>query len=153
MSGRVVAIAVDASDNAKHAVEYYLEEIHRPTDQVVLVHIPEMPDLPAFSFSAGISFPAEQWTAALQTVNQKIKQIEDAYYALLTPKKVQYRLKSEQCKSPGQGIIQTAEAEKASLIIMGTRGLDRLRRTLLGSVSDYVVRHSKVPVLVCPLNS
>ena len=144
-------IAVDASENAKHAVDYYLSDIYRPNDQVVLVHIPEMPELPAFSFKAGISIPAEEWTKALQEVNQKVKQLEDTYYALFTPKKIQYKLRSEQFKSPGQGIIQTSEVENGQLIIMGTRGLDRLRRTLLGSVSDYVVRHSKVPVLVCPL--
>lgn len=53
-------------------------------------------------------------------------------------------------KAPGQGIIQVAEEEGANMIVMGTRGLDMIRRTLLGSVSDYVVRHSRVPVLVCP---
>ena len=61
-----------------------------------------------------------------------------------------YKLKGEMNKTPGQGIIQVAEDEKADMIVMGTRGLDVLRRTLLGSVSDYVVRHSRVPVLVCP---
>jgi len=29
-------------------------------------------------------------------------------------------------------------------------GLDAIRRTFLGSVSDYVIHHSKVPVLICP---
>jgi len=153
MSNRVVLIAVDASDNARFAVNYYLEEIRRPTDQLVLCHIPEMPDLPAFSFKAGFAFPAEEWTKTLQDINLKIKQLEDTYQNLLTPKKVQFRMCSEQNKSPGQGIIQTSEVEKANIVIIGTRGLDRLRRTLLGSVSDYVVRHSKVPVLVCPLAS
>ena len=57
---------------------------------------------------------------------------------------------TESQKSPGEGIISVAEAENADLIVMGTRGLDVVRRTLLGSVSDYVVRHAHVPVLICP---
>ena len=54
------------------------------------------------------------------------------------------------CKNAGQGIINVAEAEKAQLIVVGTRGLDAIRRTFLGSVSDYVIHHSKIPVLICP---
>ena len=49
---------------------------------------------------------------------------------------------------PGHSIVAAAEAEGADLIIVGTRGLDRAGRFLLGSVSDYVVYHSSVPVLV-----
>lgn len=49
---------------------------------------------------------------------------------------------------PGQGIVAAAEAEGADLIVVGTRGLDRAGRFLLGSVSDYVVYHSGCPVLV-----
>lgn len=63
---------------------------------------------------------------------------------------VSYRTHLEHHKSPGEGIVAVAEHEKANLIVMGTRGLDVIRRTLLGSVSDYVLRHSRIPVLVCP---
>lgn len=49
---------------------------------------------------------------------------------------------------PGAGIVAAAEAEAADLIVVGTRGLDRAGRFLLGSVSDYVVYHSDCPVLV-----
>ena len=49
--------------------------------------------------------------------------------------------------------MEIAENEHANLVVMGTRGLDVIRRTLIGSVSDYVVRHSKVPVLICPITS
>jgi nucleotide-binding universal stress UspA family protein len=45
-------------------------------------------------------------------------------------------------------IVAAAEAEHADLVIVGTRGLDRADRFLLGSVSDYVVYHSPCPVLV-----
>ncbi len=64
-----------------------------------------------------------------------------------------YKTKFESHKNPGAGIVEIAENEHANLVVMGTRGLDVIRRTLIGSVSDYVVRHSKVPVLICPITS
>jgi nucleotide-binding universal stress UspA family protein len=49
---------------------------------------------------------------------------------------------------PGQSIVAAAEAEEADLVVVGTRALDREGRFRLGSVSDYVVYHSRCPVLV-----
>ena len=45
-------------------------------------------------------------------------------------------------------IIEVAEEIGAGLIVMGSRGYGRLRRTLLGSVSDAVVRHAHCPVTI-----
>ena len=36
----------------------------------------------------------------------------------------------------------------ASLVVTGSRGLGVIRRTVLGSVSDYVLHHVKVPVVI-----
>ena len=47
-----------------------------------------------------------------------------------------------------QQIVQVAEDIEAELIIMGSRGLGGVRRALLGSVSDSVIRHAPCPVLV-----
>jgi nucleotide-binding universal stress UspA family protein len=41
-----------------------------------------------------------------------------------------------------------AEELGADLIVMGSRGLGGVRRALMGSVSDSVVRHAHCPVLV-----
>ena len=49
---------------------------------------------------------------------------------------------------PGQSIVAAAEAERADLVVVGTRALDRVGRFLLGSVSDYVVNRSRCPVLI-----
>ena len=42
-----------------------------------------------------------------------------------------------------------AEEENALFIICGSRGHGNIRRTLLGSISDYILHHSNVPVFVC----
>lgn len=51
--------------------------------------------------------------------------------------------------SPGEVICQVAKDENAALIVTGTRGMGKIRRTFLGSVSDYILHHAHVPVLVC----
>jgi nucleotide-binding universal stress UspA family protein len=35
-------------------------------------------------------------------------------------------------------------------VVIGRRGLGGIRRALLGSISDYVVHHAGVPVIVVP---
>ena len=47
-----------------------------------------------------------------------------------------------------QQIVQCAEDIGAGLIVIGSRGLGGVRRALMGSVSDSVVRHAHCPVLV-----
>jgi nucleotide-binding universal stress UspA family protein len=49
---------------------------------------------------------------------------------------------------PGDSISAAAEAEKADIVVVGTRGRSGAERLLLGSVSDHVVRHAECPVLV-----
>ncbi|CAN5697023.1 universal stress protein [soil metagenome] len=49
---------------------------------------------------------------------------------------------------PGRSIVAAAHAEGADMLVVGTRGLDRAGRLLLGSVSEHVVYHAHCPVLV-----
>ncbi len=50
-------------------------------------------------------------------------------------------------------IIDVAENENCSLIVMGRRGLHRLERMLMGSVTAKVIVHAATDVLVIPRNS
>jgi nucleotide-binding universal stress UspA family protein len=47
-----------------------------------------------------------------------------------------------------QEIVSLAEDSGIGVIVMGSRGRGGLSRTLMGSVSDSVVRHAHCPVLV-----
>ena len=49
---------------------------------------------------------------------------------------------------PDEQIVDLAEEIGAGLIVMGSRGLGGIRRLLMGSVSDSVVRHAHCPVLI-----
>jgi nucleotide-binding universal stress UspA family protein len=53
--------------------------------------------------------------------------------------------------APRTTIVDSAMELRADLIVMGTQGRTGLDRVLLGSVAEYVVRHSDVPVLTVRL--
>ena len=52
-------------------------------------------------------------------------------------------------RNPGHFLCETATKENVGLLVLGTRGLGTIRRTIMGSVSDYVVHHAHCPVTVC----
>jgi nucleotide-binding universal stress UspA family protein len=45
-------------------------------------------------------------------------------------------------------IVELAQRIDAGLVVMGSRGQGRLRRALVGSVSESVVRHAHCPVTI-----
>jgi nucleotide-binding universal stress UspA family protein len=48
---------------------------------------------------------------------------------------------------PVEEIVEAAKSQGAGMIIIGRRGAG-LTKALLGSVSDHVVKHASVPVVV-----
>jgi nucleotide-binding universal stress UspA family protein len=54
---------------------------------------------------------------------------------------------------PADEIIKYAENNSIDLIIMGTMGKSGLDRFLLGSVTDKVIRNSRIPVIAVPVKA
>lgn len=49
---------------------------------------------------------------------------------------------------PDEEIVELAEEIDAGMVVLGSRGLGGVRRALVGSVSDSVMRHAHCPVLI-----
>jgi len=147
---RNIILALDASDHCKWAFDWYLEHIHRPDDLLILLHCPETPKLPTLRFKSGFAPPVDEWKKILDDMNARTRKLEEDYEGTCIMKKLKYKVRGESHKHPGEGIIQISEEEHADMIIMGSRGLGHVKRALLGSVSDYVIRNSVVPVVIVP---
>ncbi|KAL5708925.1 hypothetical protein ACHQM5_019668 [Ranunculus cassubicifolius] len=49
---------------------------------------------------------------------------------------------------PKDMICQAAEQIQPDMVVVGSRGLSKLKRAFLGSVSDYCAHHVKCPILI-----
>ncbi|XP_053376803.1 universal stress protein Slr1101-like [Mercenaria mercenaria] len=120
--------------------QLYCDNIKHANDYVCVVHVPESYDL-----STGSPCVVDKLLKELQ---DKVKSLEDKFGDKLLKHCLDGKFRTGQGK-PGDVICQLAQEEGADLIVIGSRGLGKIRRALLGSVSDHVVHHSHIPVVVC----
>ncbi|XP_067684915.1 uncharacterized protein [Haliotis asinina] len=146
---RTVVISMDGSDCADFAFEWYLEQIRRPNDYVIFVHCPEYNGMfEAVSFGMGEATVEGDMTKMFGKEAKLMKELVNNLGEKLRDVMLSGKVKCVP-GSHGDVILKVAEEEQASFIIAGRRGIGTLRRTFLGSVSDYVVHHRTIPVLVC----
>jgi nucleotide-binding universal stress UspA family protein len=76
-----------------------------------------------------------------------LRHVVDAARATLAPR--EFPIETDVAVGdPKEEIIRIAEEWEADLIVLGARGLGKIKRLLLGSVSLAVARHARCPVLV-----
>ena len=63
---------------------------------------------------------------------------------------IKYSVFIETKGKPGEVICKLVKEKDALMVVMGSRGLGTIRRTILGSVSQYCIDHAHVPVTVIP---
>lgn len=61
---------------------------------------------------------------------------------------VQLNYKIVKGADPGFDIVQYSKNHRNDLIVIGARGLGAFKEAFLGSVSNYVLHKSKIPVLI-----
>lgn len=142
---RKVVIAMDGSVHAEFAFDWYLNSFRSPQDLVLLIHCIERHDkFHAALGSADVKMVCEILAQEEKEEANLKKQLEKK----LIKNKLTGTVKTG-VGNPGEMVISAAKKEHADVIICGCRGLGKLRRTFTGTVSDYIVHHSHVPVVVC----
>jgi len=148
-----ILVGVDGSEQSNKALQLALELASKFEGKITLIHVysaavPIVPVAEAVGTPTVIS-PVSMETAAriAEETKQRGKQILDEAekFAKDHGVSVDKVLKEGDAVSE---IVALAEQEKFDLIVLGHRGLSKLRELLLGGVSEGVSHKAPCPVLI-----
>jgi len=139
-------VAYDGSDASKKAIEMVLKCANKEDEVTLLTVVPgELSEssftkmlLPTFDLSAYVK-SGNFKEKAKESLSKIAKQIETEVYKV--------NIVAE-AGDPADEILITAKKYEADIIIVGYKGYGKEGRFLLGSVTDKVVRHASVSVMV-----
>ncbi len=154
MTIKKILIAVDDSKYSEHAAEYGFDIARKFDAAVGLVNIVEPAIMPQVASGADpiLGIPASP-TGIQEMELLDIQKSQSENIVDQTIKKFAGDMTVSHFTNYGStagGIIDCAKEFGADLIVLGTHHRSGLDRLLTGSVSEHVVRHSPVPVLVVP---
>jgi nucleotide-binding universal stress UspA family protein len=141
-----VLLCTDGSHHALQALSAGLDLIGRD-HELVLVTVVDRPEEASLvgSGHVGPDMTVEEYDDQVVRVREAADYaIEEAQSELLLVGAKVYVLSGH----PGEEICQLAGELSARAVVLGSRGRGGLKRLLLGSISDHVVRHAPCSVVV-----
>ena len=132
-----ILVATDGSREAELAVTTAADLAKSTDSELHVVHVGEL--RPTF-LAQTEEEPAELQREARRLLDEQERRVEEAGG---TVKEAHLRL-----GRADEEIVDLAHEMEAGFIVMGSRGHGRMRRALMGSVSDSVVRHAHCPVTI-----
>ncbi|KAK3584705.1 hypothetical protein CHS0354_036482 [Potamilus streckersoni] len=143
----VVVIGIDESEHADYAFQWYMSNVHKEGSKVLLVHAVQYKTVthPAVTV---MSWSPAMMSQAIEKEEKKMSTLVNKWKQKIEELKLDGEIIREE-GDPGQAIVKVAQEKRADLIVVGCRGAGTVRRTLMGSVSTFVLHHSHVPVFVC----
>lgn len=141
----LILVGVDGSKYAEQALEAAIEMARLHGSKLVIATVFSFPQslgdiletAPPMPNDAAVQLKDMLEKYQRQAFSSGVKDVEIKILSTFTP-----------LMSVGATIVIEAEKMKASVIVVGTRGMTGIRRTLLGSVADYVVRNAHCDVFV-----
>ncbi len=134
-----ILVGYDGSAHGKKALEYGIDfAMHATAELTIVTVFPKVPDYlgsPHYDEIVGRLAAEAQKTAEMAAEQARACNIEKVRVEVLQG-------------SPAECILSVAETRKCDCIIVGSRGLGEMAGLLLGSVSDRLAHHAKVPVLI-----
>ncbi|XP_048738601.1 universal stress protein MSMEG_3950/MSMEI_3859-like [Ostrea edulis] len=148
-----VVVAVDESKFAENAFRWYAANIHKPTNRVILLHAMENIFVPEMRRS---TFPTTMSPGRIQELQKEAEEksaaLKKKFVDMAASLGVNAEVRIEKVDGkPEYAIVDVASQENAGCIVTGTRGMGVIRRTILGSTSDFILHHASCPVVVCKL--
>jgi nucleotide-binding universal stress UspA family protein len=136
-----ILVATDASKEAQLAASTAAELSARTDSELHIIHVGEVPLVYHPERHGGYHINYEKAESqARQLLKAQVEKIKAAGATV-----AQAHLKMGRAD---EEIVELAESMGVGLIVMGTRGQGRIRRALMGSVSESVVRHAHCPVTI-----
>lgn len=150
-----ILIGIDDSKYAEHAARYGFKLAQTLNAHVGLVNILEPMALPVGGSGADEILGTNMQSLGVNDIDMLAQQTQLSESIVQKTAKrfageVQVSCFNEY-GSTGEGIISCSKEFKADMIIVGTHERTGLDRLFSGSVAEYIVRHSEIPVLVVPL--
>lgn len=151
-----ILIGIDDSKYAENATQQGFDLAHQFNAKVALVHIVEPVVTTPMNDNSMMGTFIPTLNAGAE--DMEIENIQEEYASKLmssTIARYGEGLEITQFNEYGsaeEAIINCAVQFSADLIVVGTHSRSGFDRLLMGSVAEYVVRHSPVAVLVVPLN-
>lgn len=144
---RRILVATDGSENAKRAADVAIDLAKEYDAELVVLNV--IPPLSSVPVGATAPIPAsviEQYYKDSRTRAEKV-----VGEVISGANKRSVKARAELLDKPFsvvEGIISYAKNENVDLIVLGTRGLGRFKKLLIGSVSSGVVSHASCSVLI-----
>jgi nucleotide-binding universal stress UspA family protein len=137
-----VLLAIDESESSKNALQSVVARPWPPRTEIKVLNVLEPPSLLLGREMTGVDPEFEMVWKAVQEQGEDLV-MKAAAKLRAAGLNVSTLLKEGDPKSQ---IIDAAEEDRADLIVLGSHGRKGLKRFLIGSVSDAVVRHAHCSV-------
>jgi nucleotide-binding universal stress UspA family protein len=134
-----IVVGVDASDHARRALRWAVEEARLRSAHLVVVHAAPRPDVLALPAVLELPSHDEIVAGGERLLEQRLAGLDTEGLTVTTQVQV----------GSSAGLL-CSQAQGADLIVVGARGLGGFRGLLLGSVTQQVVAHAPCPVVVVP---
>lgn len=140
---------VDFSENSLDAARFALRFATIADSEIKFLYVSSVL-IPTGGINYGIEVESPAYHLRLRT--EELDEQIDALYkeAELTRDPAKVVCQAVDYASVVHGIVETADKNRADLIIMGTKGAAGLKRIFMGSVTTAVLEEAKCPVLAIP---
>jgi nucleotide-binding universal stress UspA family protein len=133
-----ILVPLDGSDHSIKALKMAIQIALKFSGKITLIHVYSIGGL----------------TVSPTPVREFIEAIRKVGASILTDGEKQVKAEGVQVETllieghAVEQIVKTCREKNFDLIVMGARGLSKMKEMFLGSVSDGVTRHACCPVLV-----